>query len=99
CGVIAAGGARATRRPSAASCSKAPTTVRCGPAKRAVVMLRYGPALAALLYPLALSALHQSGQQFLHAPDTAGRPGAGLAVGVAGAAACAGAAPWLAGAP
>jgi len=49
----------------------------------AVVMLRYGPALAALLYPLALSALHQSGQQFLHAPDTAGRLGAGLLLGVA----------------
>jgi len=46
-------------------------------------MLRYGPALAALLYPLALSALHQSGQQFLHAPDTAGRLGAGLLLGVA----------------
>lgn len=41
-------------------------------------MLRYGPALAALLYPLALSALHQSGRQFVQASDTAGRLGAGI---------------------
>jgi hypothetical protein len=47
------------------------------------MMLRYGPALAALLYPLALSALYQSGQQFLQAPDTAVRLGAGLLLCVA----------------
>jgi hypothetical protein len=47
------------------------------------MMLRYAPALAALLYPLMLLTLHQSGQQFLHAPDTAGRLGAGLLLGVA----------------
>jgi hypothetical protein len=47
------------------------------------MMLRYAPALAALLYPLTLLALHQSGQQFLQAPDTAGRLGAGLLLCVA----------------
>jgi hypothetical protein len=42
------------------------------------MMLRYVPSAAALLYPLALSALHQSGRQFAQASDTTGRLAAGM---------------------
>jgi hypothetical protein len=47
------------------------------------LMLRYIPSVAALLYPLALSALYHSGRQFVHAPDRPGRLAAGIMLGIA----------------
>jgi hypothetical protein len=47
------------------------------------MMLRYVPSVAALLYPIALSALHQSGRQFAQASDITGRLAAGVLLCIA----------------
>lgn len=52
------------------------------------MVLRYGPAAAALVYPLALVALHLSGQHFVRATGIAGRLLAGLAICFAAALVC-----------
>jgi hypothetical protein len=48
-------------------------------------IFHYGPSTAALIYPLLLVSLHQSGQQFVQATDATGKLLAGLAVGLAAA--------------
>jgi len=63
------------------------SSIGTAPARRNVAgaILRYGPAAAALLYPLALVVLHQAGRQFVQATDDPGRLMAGVAVGLAAA--------------
>ena len=48
-------------------------------------IFRYGPSTAALIYPLLLVSLHESGLQFAQATDASGKLLAGLAVGLAAA--------------
>jgi hypothetical protein len=50
-----------------------------------LMVLRCGPSTAALLYPLALIALHQSGRLFVQAADVTGRLWAGVAMCVSAA--------------
>src|ERR1700731_4893337 len=52
------------------------------------VIFRYGPAALALVYPLALAALHLSGQHFVRATETTGRLLAGIAICLATALVC-----------
>jgi hypothetical protein len=46
-------------------------------------IFQYGPAAAALVYPLLLMFLHQSGRQLVEATAAAGKLSAGLGVGIA----------------
>src|SRR5262249_37063471 len=48
-------------------------------------VFRYGPFTAALIYPLLLVSLHQSGRHFVQATDATGKLLAGLAVGLSAA--------------
>jgi len=48
-------------------------------------IFRYGPSTAALIYPLLLVSLHQSGRHFVQATDATGKLLAGLAVGLSAA--------------
>ena len=48
-------------------------------------IFRYGPFTAALIYPLLLVSLHQSGRHFVQATDATGKLLAGLAVGLSAA--------------
>jgi hypothetical protein len=67
-----------------------PSTVRTTATRLdlANMVFRYGPAAVALVYPLALAALHLSGQHFVHATSMTGRLLAGLAICVAVALVC-----------
>ena len=49
------------------------------------MIFRYGPAAVALVYPLALAALHLSGQHFVRATETPNRLLAGFAMFLAAA--------------
>jgi hypothetical protein len=51
----------------------------------ASMIFRYGPAVVALVYPLALAALHLSGQHFVRATETTNRLLAGFAIFLAAA--------------
>src|SRR5262249_7631501 len=51
----------------------------------ASMIFRYGPAVVALVYPLALAALHLSGQHFVRATKTTNRLLAGFAIFLAAA--------------
>lgn len=53
------------------------------------MIFRYGPAAVALVYPLALAALHLSGQHFVRATATTNRLQAGFAIFLAAALICA----------
>jgi hypothetical protein len=48
-------------------------------------IFRYGPAAAALVYPLLLMFLHRSGRQLVEATAASGKLSAGLGVGIAAA--------------
>ncbi len=51
----------------------------------ACTILRYGPAAAALAYPLLLLCLHRSGQQLVDSTTASAKLSAGLGVGIAAA--------------
>src|SRR5215813_4539593 len=51
--------------------------------RREVLTSQYGPSVAALFYPLALFALHESGKQLLQATYAGGKLAAGVAMGLA----------------
>jgi hypothetical protein len=63
------------------------STIQTLTSRRDVVrtIFHYGPSTAALIYPLLLVCLHQSGRQFVQATDATGKLLAGLSVGLTAA--------------